>query len=173
MLLQKQIHIEPQNCDVRLLTYIELYKIIVAGGIISCTALVIISIFLLIKLIRKKCDKNTFKLIKKNPCIKNFNFNPSIIKRVKYEILKFNSSYWNNVYFDRDTVSSNLLNEKFYNLLKEIKKQNFIYNSNLELKFLKELKLKLNIENWKIIWLNFQCKNWERSVPFSEYLFNN
>jgi len=105
--------------------------------------------------------------------IKNFNFNPSIIKRVKYEILKFNSSYWNNVYFDRDTVSSNLLNEKFYNLLKEIKKQNFIYNSNLELKFLKELKLKLNIENWKIIWLNFQCKNWERSVPFSEYLFNN
>ena len=54
MLLQKQIHIEPQNCDVGLLTYIELYKIIGAGGIISGTALVIISIFLLIKFIRKK-----------------------------------------------------------------------------------------------------------------------
>ena len=54
MLLQKQIHIEPQNCDVRLLTYIELYKIIGAGRIISGTALVIISIFLLIKFIRKK-----------------------------------------------------------------------------------------------------------------------
>ena len=49
MLLQKQIHIEPQNCDVRLLTYIELYKIIGVGGIILGITLVIISIFMLIR----------------------------------------------------------------------------------------------------------------------------
>ena len=47
-------HIEPQNSDVRLLKYIELYKFIGVSGIISGIALVIISIFLLIKFIRKK-----------------------------------------------------------------------------------------------------------------------
>ena len=47
-------HIDPQNSDVRLLKYIELYKFIGVSGIISGIAHVIISIFLLIKFIRKK-----------------------------------------------------------------------------------------------------------------------
>jgi len=47
-------HIGPQNSDVRLLKYIVLYKFIGISGVISGIALVIISIFLLIKFIRKK-----------------------------------------------------------------------------------------------------------------------
>ena len=42
-------YIEPQNSDVRLLEYIELYKIIGVGGIILGITLVIISIFMLIR----------------------------------------------------------------------------------------------------------------------------
>ena len=47
-------YIEPQNSDVRLLEYIELYKIIGVSGIILGIALIIIAIFILIKFIRKK-----------------------------------------------------------------------------------------------------------------------
>ena len=47
-------HIGPQNPDVRLLEYIELYKVIGVSGIILGIALVIIAIFILIKFIRKK-----------------------------------------------------------------------------------------------------------------------
>jgi len=47
-------HIEPQNSDVRLLEYIELYKVIGIGGIISGIILEIIAIFVFIKFIRKK-----------------------------------------------------------------------------------------------------------------------
>ena len=42
-------YIEPQNSDVRLLKYIELYKVIGVGGIILGITLVIISIFMLIR----------------------------------------------------------------------------------------------------------------------------
>ena len=42
-------YIEPQNSDVRLLEYIELYKVIGVGGIILGITLVIISIFMLIR----------------------------------------------------------------------------------------------------------------------------
>ena len=42
-------YIEPQNSDVRLLKYIELYKVIGVGGIILSITLVIISIFMLIR----------------------------------------------------------------------------------------------------------------------------
>lgn len=42
-------HIGPQNSDVRLLEYIELYKVIGIGGIILGITLVIISIFMLIR----------------------------------------------------------------------------------------------------------------------------
>jgi len=47
-------HIGPQNSDVRLLEYIELYKVIGIGGIISGIILEIIAIFVFIKFIRKK-----------------------------------------------------------------------------------------------------------------------
>lgn len=42
-------YIEPQNSDVRLLKYIELYKVIGVGGIILGIALIIIAIFMLIR----------------------------------------------------------------------------------------------------------------------------
>ncbi|WP_029758021.1 hypothetical protein [Fusobacterium nucleatum] len=47
-------HIGVQNSDLRLLKYIELYKVIGVSGIILGVALVIISIFILIRFIRKK-----------------------------------------------------------------------------------------------------------------------
>ena len=47
-------HIGAQNSDVRLLEYIELYKVIGIGGIISGIILEIIAIFVFIKFIRKK-----------------------------------------------------------------------------------------------------------------------
>ena len=47
-------YIEPQNSDVRLLKYIELYKVIGVSGIILGIILEIIAIFVFIKFIRKK-----------------------------------------------------------------------------------------------------------------------
>ena len=42
-------HISSQNSDIKLLKYIELYKVIGVGGIILGITLVIISIFMLIR----------------------------------------------------------------------------------------------------------------------------